>query len=1044
MADVNAYALSLELTLQDQASEALRGMVNLANTFESQITKLQNKLGGVVTQAVKLGATVTKETDKISDLEGTKLKTALKNLKVKKDEEKLTSTLQGDTTKFQKGRDKTEKKFQTTGDKFYKTSKIAQKERVTRGARETKNQQAINKSQEKSLSLLGKIEKAWGGISKTISAVRSRAEGIFTGIGLGDLARAASLTGLLNVAITAAAKREEQFHTANFRLIGSMSKLRVEIQELAMTDLPLTMEELTKTTIAMREAGASREDINQLRDTIGLLERTTKANVISSSRLAKRFTVLSGNTRLAESRLVKMHRAAKEFGLSGKDIEVVLDDISDAAFFMGSSGVSNLNAYARASLQAAASAKGLGLDVNSAVDSIKAVKDPLNVVAILGEEARNMTYEQRMELLKLAATRTLESLKGIKDLRARDTAIRETAALWEGLGVTYVNAFEKLEMFAKHKTPEQDVKMDKVEAKVDNAEEEMKKAAEAASGLERKQILTIDKVNAHLQDALKEIYDAFEQLFNFISKSGLTLQILSWGVMAVVAGGLMIGAFTMVGVGLAALVTGVAGVALSIVSLGVTVVSIVGTVILGALKIFGTALLFLGKTIMPVLWGAFKKFGGYVASAASKHIPALIAKLGGAKAATLLFGKAILVAGAAVAGWAIGRGIDKLTGFGDSLDRVNKGQGTFWDYAKSFSTPIGWIAMGLNKATRAWREHERAQHRATLVGKETAAWMEGTELQKRIKELHDMKKKAMETDDAELWKKAHKEIQSLRKQEDIAWAKSAEYKKTRERLDQEAKVVAEKKATEAKIAETKKATDTTSDLMAQIEELAKTGVEKFEEYEIGEKIGEGWNTFVEKAGPALKQAGTKIMGMVKEYGPKLKSYFTDTLAPAMSKVFDKVTVKLEELVKLLSGKFGPALAGITEKMGLSPAKEGLSPVEKDIQKRAEETHASAGVAYTAATESSLMDRITKAAAGLTPQTVVTAKMTEDIGREEPVVSEHLDIARKSLEVLTAIAGQLVNMSSDEITALLAEYLPAMAENKDSGLSTAANQWGGAS
>ena len=54
MADINAYALSLSLTLQDQASTALRTMVNLANDLEQKVLNIQrqfNTLGNVGTTA---------------------------------------------------------------------------------------------------------------------------------------------------------------------------------------------------------------------------------------------------------------------------------------------------------------------------------------------------------------------------------------------------------------------------------------------------------------------------------------------------------------------------------------------------------------------------------------------------------------------------------------------------------------------------------------------------------------------------------------------------------------------------------------------------------------------------------------------------------------------------------------------------------------------------------------------------------------------------------------------------------------------------------
>lgn len=1063
---INAYALSLELSLKDQATEALRGFVNLANQAETQISNVQKKLDAIGSSSEGLSTQLGKASSQIAAMAKEKMTAATKGIKFSENEQKLQQDMAKDSMQNIDTRDKSEKAYRkATTDFMAKQLKQMKEEKkhIKLDAKSDKDQikfesvkfgllgkimglvkrrtsqtQATTKAQQRQVGLLDKMREKFGRISQLASKIKSGVSGLFTGIGLGDIAKAGSLMGLFAMGVTDAAQRAEKFHTVNFRVVGSMEQLNDEIIQLGRQNLPVTMERITETTIALREMGATRSVIDGLRVSTASFTRASGTAADAIAKQNVRLTALSGNTEYAKTQMAFMLEAQKNLNLTGKEVEAVMRNIGDSAFFLGTSGSNMMQQYQRSLLGIAGSAKELGVNVVDASQKAENLQDPLQVAAFIGQRAMGMNIEQLRKATISQAKHYNERIKRLRqEGKLTEASILKREALFRlqqaGLGGT----MKDLAVLANMSADTQE-DITKAFAKAGKEpEKQVEKAARSGEGLIQKQKLVMDGFKAAIQDMLKPVRNAFKELFDYIINNGLPI-FLALGSVAVATGGIIIGALALVIGIIGGVVGGMVGLGGAIVSLGAMVVTVFGSVILGAVKMFG----------------------GMILRLTTRAIPALIAKLGGAKVAAALLGKGLLLVGAAVVGWKIGRAIDELTGFGDSLDRVNKGTGTWWDYAKTMSTPIGWIARGLNVATKSWRDYERAQFKATLQGKETAEWMKGSELAKRIKKL--TKARAEATDPKE-WKRLHKKIQALKAEEDAAWKKSAKYKATMAKVQKEKVVAEQKKASEEQIKATTKSAEEgvskTDELWTKIEELTKKTAKMYEEHEIGEKLSAGWDTFKDKAGPALKAAGKKMAGFAKEYGPKVSKLLSEAMTKATGKLseFKKELSKLdlarilkhlpEDLGDKLKKVFSMAGEGLASKMpkkqtGQQIAVEaGIEKRQAEIQKQAKPqpesdiAKMSLGKALLSRRGPTIEKPIPEAEPLVTTKDTVNVKPDTEMKDQFQQQNETIAALREAVE-----KGGETPTELERIVQVLESYLPEIAQGRDSGLTSAANQW----
>lgn len=617
MADVTSYALSLEFTLQDKASEVLKQISILATEVEQKIVKVQKSLseiGGAGASAFKQINNQTTKTiaelglipDKIRQIEESisrvnatdfmeddietvgKAIDAARNLEVQYNsllEAQHKLELQGKSASQQelnaiekvsaglenfRGKQfKLEGAIKKQSDKMGKDvgvnlkkesvgwmkrlfmSKAQKKEygnlinlqlkqAKISGApdaevkRLTKTKNALGQFAEEGDPAQAKV----GALSKGIGLLTSAMSGLgsmLTSVGLGAIVQATTLTGLFEVAIMGAAQRQELFHTANFRVIGSQEE--IVKQTTAMRErYKVLAPEIDAATVALTEMGYKDQDIFDLAGANANFTRTTGASAAATARFSKMMKGATKDTTAVKNQLLIATRYSKEWGVAGKDNDVVLQEVAQSALFMGSSGGKSTEQYAQQLYKAAAAAKNLGIDVKVATDMVSKMKDPLKTVAFLGGESLKWDTTKRSQEMAKAAKEHLKMLEGAADEEERWVVRQQLLAMgYEGLGFSLENVDDGIKLMAESEKVAAKAGQKAMDAPSKTPLEEAQKNATEASNLLRESLVAVDKVLVELQAAASPILKLITEWIQWFNDNPAAAKWAAIGVAAVAA-----------------------------------------------------------------------------------------------------------------------------------------------------------------------------------------------------------------------------------------------------------------------------------------------------------------------------------------------------------------------------------------------------------------------------------------------------------------------------------------------------------------------------
>ena len=577
MADINSYALELELGLQDNATKVLKQMAETVGQYEDKILKSQTttssfgeSVSRVVSKATKafnnvvssvlnyeskassVAAKTTRDAEEINELGAIRQKGLGEETDLINKENKVVKLGREFVEDFDKKHMKGTKKFQLDNLKHH--SKIATSMKGIKG-----QSALLVKGGAAFTAVLGGAKLVAAGIRDVFQKIRGIGQkirtaftGIFSGIGLGEIAQAATLTGLFDKAILGAFRRQELFHTVNFRQIGTVKELNERTQDLAL-QYPITAEKIDQIAVSMRAYGATREEIDGLTGSLGYFERATGANIRVTSAMATQFAKSGGDIGRAEKRLAAVTDYAREFGFSAKDVDLIMGKLGQSAYYMGVSGVRNSEAFGKALLQLGASAKQMGLSMDEATSVAEALMNPVSTVAVLGPQSLNWDPEKRLKGLQDWAQGAIVSLQKAEEggygFQKRQQLLD---MVMKNLGFRYGEVDKGLKMLAEGKSIEEIGKQIEETAEKD-PEIKLRDALEEASTSLYDMRLVIDKTIIRLQKVLRPIAEFFSDLFQLIATEPVIPFVIAFGAIGLAVGTALIGVFGGVGAAIMAL-----------------------------------------------------------------------------------------------------------------------------------------------------------------------------------------------------------------------------------------------------------------------------------------------------------------------------------------------------------------------------------------------------------------------------------------------------------------------------------------------------------
>ena len=570
MPDINSYAISLELTLRDQASEALRSMVNMANQVETKLKDVQIQLSNLETGSVNIGKNIVKSIKQIGAQDMSRINIANQGLDVAKQQQEITQKIQDTTDKYQDDLNKVEKKYQDKNIKFTKFSlrnmlrKIAGQKQTTKMTKQDikdqqsqegiigrmarrilearNNQKGFGKDAKKSISELDGSKVVLREMESGITTVKGAISGMFKGLGVGQLANLTSGWGLLKVGVQDAADMSEKFHTVNYRNVGTMNEMADVIIDFGTKGLPVLKDELIKSTIALREMGGTKGLIDGLRVETAEFGRISGVSADEIAKFAVRLTGVSNNIESTRGEMNLMNRMQKNLGLSGANVGAVMRNIGDETFFLGSSGSAAMGQYQKAMYMLAGSANKMGVDVGQTTKVIgDAVRNnAIEIDAIIQHDSKN--FEDRMKYLSDYTKKWVndydEAIKADPSGKQAEIMFKQISKLYQKMGIAPDMGL--LRSLADANTAGKDVSQ--VFADLDaSARKELAGAADGARGLAREQQLTMDRIEANTQKMFKGIREQFESMFKWFNLDPINAEFAAMGLAGITATGMVVG-----------------------------------------------------------------------------------------------------------------------------------------------------------------------------------------------------------------------------------------------------------------------------------------------------------------------------------------------------------------------------------------------------------------------------------------------------------------------------------------------------------------------
>ena len=374
-------------------------------------------------------------------------------------------------------------------------------------------------------SNMGATATAVSGLKAAFEAVGGAIKSALSTIGMPALAGAATAAGLYGQVVDDVIKKEEKFHTANYRVLGSAQEINDTLRQMALKELPYTRDELIATTQALRQAGMAKEDIKALREEVMYLVRTVGADNKVTARFSQNWQKLGGTLKGAQQQMVQMEKWSKETGLEGEDLNAVMQAAGDSATLLGIHGEKAMKGYTNSMLGGAAAAKKMGLSAQEGIKFIEKMKDPMHAVAMIGELELDPT--KRIQKVSKAAQQMMKDLESTTDPDELYAKQQEYMAL---TGSSFEDLTKNLKIMAGTNQEVQNAAIKGVTADIPDINKEMKKGITDAGTTAREVALTEDKAIAQMQETATGFRGVIRDLYKLFASDPIYPALLGWGV----------------------------------------------------------------------------------------------------------------------------------------------------------------------------------------------------------------------------------------------------------------------------------------------------------------------------------------------------------------------------------------------------------------------------------------------------------------------------------------------------------------------------------
>jgi len=259
---------------------------------------------------------------------------------------------------------------------------------------------------------LGQISDWFGGIGKIIKVALSKFIPFFQDIAMG---------------FALIEKRAENFRTAMFRATGSMNDMAFQATKLE-TGIIGSSKEIDEMIGSLAQAGAKGEELYNITKTTTVLNRAMGTSAAISAKFMMNVTRISGSSKQAAAMMGLMHNAAAKFGLSGKDMDEVMQHIVTSARQLALYGPDAMKKYTEGILAAVAAAKELGMETSKALEIMDKTKDPTGYAGLFGGKTFLMSAEQKQKELIKMGPELAERMKNLKSEAEKNRFMVEMGA----------------------------------------------------------------------------------------------------------------------------------------------------------------------------------------------------------------------------------------------------------------------------------------------------------------------------------------------------------------------------------------------------------------------------------------------------------------------------------------------------------------------------------------------------------------------------------------------------------------------------------------
>ena len=407
-ADINAYALNLELNLQSTIEEAMRGIGDVLtntlgqfNRLQIQVDRYAETLGKASFAISRLEAidwdalsptALEKAADQYTNLGDMADDLLSKTARTRAEQELLVEIIKN-RAMFEAGiADKTDEILESVekhaeliddvlkNEKTLKKLSIEELDRVKLLHKEVEAMHKIGVDieglDEERLKDLGAAFKKMEKTTKKADALEKHlqgASGFVRELGVGGrlpefIANLTSLSMILKLLAVIGFKNilaaQEAFRTATFRNVGTIDEMTEMATEL-QGELGTTAKEAIKAAKALAEVGFTGEAFKDLVKTNFMFTKATGVSAETTALFQRRMAAVTGSAQSADPALARIASRMRTVGLNAKEAEALLQSLASRLMtleaFYGEKGAAN---FAETLTEVAAAAKAAGVDVN--------------------------------------------------------------------------------------------------------------------------------------------------------------------------------------------------------------------------------------------------------------------------------------------------------------------------------------------------------------------------------------------------------------------------------------------------------------------------------------------------------------------------------------------------------------------------------------------------------------------------------------------------------------------------------------------------------